>query len=218
MPSSSTVQIIAWPLFAHPLITILFIVLCFWARPEISPIYFGSLIPGRKLLWSRASKSGTSRLEIGSSGSIFEYTGPSGKPLMRFFDEDDLVIESIGGRVLVSMRLRDENGHIVAELRRNQWKISPGRAWDRNYTKDALEVRGADGSIVLQVRVLDDRIQLQGTWRETDGSGVRLVSHPSGKGGVLVIRPKGFLPTDPKIEPLFEYPSEKNFGRLRTEE
>ncbi|MEJ0092842.1 MAG: hypothetical protein WDN46_05280 [Methylocella sp.] len=48
---------------------------------------------------------------------------------------------------------------------RNEWRVTPPPGTlDRNYTDDALEIRGAGGKIVLQLRVLQDRIQLQGEW------------------------------------------------------
>jgi hypothetical protein len=71
-------------------------------------------------------------------------------------------VELINGKAKISTRITDESGNLIAEIIRNEWKVAPTRAWDRNYSGDALEVKDSRGYVVLQVRVLADRIQIQG--------------------------------------------------------
>jgi hypothetical protein len=133
--------------------------------------------------------------------------------MFNFSDDNPLTIENIFRKVKVSTTIRDKSGAIVAELSKNQWRVWPPKTFDRNYTDDTLEVRRSDGNIVLQVRVLPDRVQLQGEWRSADGRGIRLVKAPGG-GGVIVIRRGEFERDDPKIKPIFRYPSDSHFREL----
>jgi len=151
-------------------------------------------------------------LEIGDSGAIFIWAGKSGEPIFNFFNDNPLTVEKIFEKLKVSTTIRDKSGAVVAEIIRNQWRVSPPHTFDRNYTDDALEVRGADGNVVLQVRMLPDRVQLQGEWRAADGWGVRLVKGPGG--GLMVTRPGEFERDDHKIKPIFKYPSDSHFGEF----
>jgi hypothetical protein len=104
----------------------------------------------------------------------------------------------------------------VAELIRNDWKTSPS-AWDRNYTDDALEVRNAQGRVVLQVKVIQNTIQLQGEWWDEYGNGTRLVKcvdHQTGKIGGCVVQLGIIDSPDQQIKVMFQYPSELHFGEL----
>jgi hypothetical protein len=192
--------------------------LAVWERPETVPRYFGQLIPGRRLLFSSTSRvSNPPRVEIGNSGSIFIYGGPAGKPLFDFYGST-LTIETIRGQVKVSTEIKDGEGHLLAELVRNEWRVSPSpNTFDRNYNADTLEVKNAEGQIVLQVKVLADRIQLQCEWRGSNDKGVRLVksNDPTKPGGFIVIFGPNQKPADaPPIKPLFKYPSDLHFGEL----
>jgi hypothetical protein len=95
----------------------------------------------------------------------------------------------------------------------------PPKTWDRNYTDDALEVKNTGGRVVLQVRVLSDRIQLQGEWWSKDGFGVRFVKIPDpvtgAMGGGITKLSIAINPDEPHIDPIFEYPSDSHFGQLR---
>lgn len=71
-------------------------------------------------------------------------------------------VESSDGNIKVSTRITDSDGNLIAKIVRNEWKVFPGRSWDRNYSDDALEVRDSRGLVVLQVRTYPDRIQIQG--------------------------------------------------------
>ena len=123
-----------------------------------------------------------SRVEIGNSTAIFEFMGKPGDPLFRFIGRSDITVESINGRVLVSTKIFDQKGQFVAELILNEWKSALYPiTWDRNYSGDALEVKNSVGEIVLQVKALPDRVQLQGKWYDENGNGVGLISKGAAK-------------------------------------
>jgi hypothetical protein len=132
--------------------------------------------------------------------------------------EQQFKIESIDGKLKVSTSITDENGRLIAELIQNEWKVAPPPGtWDRNYTEDSLEVKDASGRVVLQVRALPDRIQLQGMWWVDIGFNgvVRFIIRGNPKdGGQIVLVPRSNKDALPVIEPMFKYPSERHLGEL----
>lgn len=151
-------------------------------------------------------------LEIGDSGAMLAWGGPSGSPMFNFFNDSKLIIERINGKVAVSTRIRGASG-TIAEIIRNEWKLRPSLVWDKNFNVNALEVKDDDGYIVLQVVALSDRIRLQAVWRDTEGHSLAIIkSHdPARPGGRMVLnRP---IP-ESVIEPMFVYPSDSHFGEL----
>lgn len=193
------------------------ILLAYWARPEAIPIFSGKL-QANKTLFSRSISNQKRRFEIGNSGAIFVITAPEGIPILTMFEQSNLMVEMIKGRLAISTDIRDRDGHIVAELSRNEWKVAPPpKTWDRNYSKDALEVRDASGRIVLQVHLLPDRIRIQGEWRAPGGQGIRLVKTPGppGASGATIIKiTEMYDPLHPAIIPMFVYPSDTHLGEL----
>jgi len=188
-------------------------------RPEAVPQYYGPLTPRSDLLFSVQQREKSRRLEIGDSCTMFKFTGLEGGHLFDIFADSFLTIELIEGQVKVSTTIRDQSGDVVAELIRNEWKVAPHPgSWDLNYTKDALEVKDARNSIVLQVRALPDRIQLQGEWWDNTGHGIRLVKNdnslPRG-GSILRLNRVNNLNPPPHIEPIFEYPSDTHLGKMK---
>jgi hypothetical protein len=114
---------------------------------------------------------------------------------------------------------------LIAEIIRNEWKVAPPPGnWDRNYSDDALEVRNPRGRVVLQVRALADRIQIQGVWPlgpewKPSGAAQMIIrqdpNNPSQ--GQLVLYPLNPRPETawPEIIPIFKYPSERHLGELK---
>ena len=161
------------------------------------------------LLFSSGSPVGT-LLEIGNSGSRFLWTGKQGSPMFQI-GEDPLTVERLAsGDLAVTTTIRDASGKIIAEIVRNEWKLRPSLLWDRNFNANAVEVRGESGDVVLQVRALADRIQMQATWYTSAGRFFELAESPDAKGGVLVQRPEQRIP----IKPIFRYPSDQHLGEL----
>lgn len=207
-----------WSLFACVSFGVVLGLLGVWVRPEAIPLNVGRLVAKKPILvWSRKAPLRT--MEFGDSNAMLTFAGPAGESLFRFFDDSELTIEQQGSKLLVSTKIRDKSSKgLVAELFRNEWKVYP-TAWDRNYTNDALEVRNADGDVVLQIRLLPDRIQLQGEWWGPDGRGVRIAKCTDSKdgsiGGCLVVMTPQYHPKEPVIQPIFEYPSELHLGEQR---
>ena len=144
-------------------------------------------------------------------------------PLMRAKKPRSQAVHEMRGFLRkVSTRIVDDIGNLLVEINRNEWKVAPPpQTWDRNYSDDALEVRDGAGRIVLQVRALSDRIQLQGMWWVDLGppNGVRRMTIWQGtdpkKGAQIVFTPKGGGEPPPHIPPMFVYPSELHLGEFR---
>ena len=102
--------------------------------------YAGKIEPKRGVIFSVADQI-IPKIEFGDSGAILAYGGPQGSPFITFAQDTQLTIVTEDNQVKVSTIVRDKNGTVVAELRKNEWKINPNNSWDRNYTADALEVK-----------------------------------------------------------------------------
>lgn len=117
--------------------------------------------------------------------------------------------------VMLCAKFRDSTGNIVAEIIDNEWMHKPldsDLIWDRNYSRNAIEVKDGKGRVMLQVCVLDDRIQLQGIFYGEDGHGCALYeSHAADRRGGL-FQPHVTDDSFPVIEPIFKYPSNKYLG------
>jgi hypothetical protein len=199
-------------------ITIGMVVIGAWARPEAVPIYFGKITPRRQLLLSSENPDSHIVVRIGDSHMDLILDPQEKAALFEFAKDSHLTIEKIAGDIKVSTQIKDRNGNVVAELARNEWQVSPPNTWDRNYTDDALEVIDGRGRVVLQVQAFRDGIKLQGEWWNKD-RGVRIASmkNPStGElgGAFIFLRPTND-PDEPRIKPIFEYPSSAHFGELR---
>src|SRR5205807_9331910 len=124
----------------------------------------------------------------GDMCAICEGAGATGKTMHTMFRDSELVVETEDGQVAVLSRLFNRNGNTVVELSRNEWKVAPPpQAWDRNYSRDALEVKDDTGDIVLQVRVLSDRVRIQGKWYAPGGQdAVAVIKHPNLPNALLI--------------------------------
>jgi hypothetical protein len=185
------------------------------AREVAQQTYVGRLQTEPKIILSEG-KQVYPKLEFGDSGSILLWAGPQGKPIINFAEDNNLTIELLEDQLLVSTKIRDRNGTIVAEISRNEWKVNPSKSWDRNYTKNALEVRDPSGDIVLQIRLVEDRVQLQAKMYDSEGTGVAFYKTrgPEGWAGTI----QKFDSDNPftgVIQPIFKYPSDLNLGELR---
>jgi hypothetical protein len=130
----------------------------------------GTLIAGRKAdIW----------IEIGRSGAIFNQQQQNYKnsfdEILDNWDRDQFHVEVEDGYLKVSTKMTDEEGKVIAEIYRNEWKVSASM-WDRNYTKNGLEVKDSKGHVMLQVVLLSNRVEIQGAWwTEYRGNRARIV-------------------------------------------
>lgn len=176
-----------------------------------TPKSVGQLKPKREIFIS--GRKVNKFIQIGDSMGGFIYTGPEGNPVFEIFEKSSLTIETINGELNVSTIMFDRSGNKVAELYRNEWKVAAQPIiWDRNYDKEALEVQGPSGDIVLQVKVMSDRIQMQGEWWANQTSGIRMVASQDKVGHIVIFGTDMKPEQAPKITPLFVYPGDSHLG------
>jgi len=179
------------------------------------------------------------KLKLGDSNTFFSWQGDQGQSLLSMVEGNELVISIEKGRLKLSTQIRDTHGELVAEIIGNEWKLRKENLWERNYDKNALEVRDAKGDVVLQVVLKEDYVQFAAKMYGRDGAGFGIGSatftqedirrHEEGSlkivaaadgpkevkigdvTGVLEVRPPGH-PLELVIEPIFRYPSELHLG------
>jgi hypothetical protein len=177
--------------------------------------------PDAKLVFSADGPQ--PRLQIGASNVFFVGSDQYGQLIFPALQRSQFKIESLDGNIKVSTSVTNTEGVVIAEVIQNEWKVAPPPGtWDKNYDDNALEVKDPKGRIVLQVRLLPDRVQMQGAWplgpewKASGASSVIVRADPEGTGAQIVL-----FPFDPKadvvwpeIKPLFQYPSELHRGEL----
>lgn len=174
--------------------------------------YAGTLKPEPKILLSVENKI-YPELELGDGGTIFSWRGRENEPLFKIFKDSHITISIDDRQLKVSAKIKNRNG-VIAELTKNEWKINPNNLFDRNYSRNALEVKDNTGEIVLQIKHIGDRIQFQSKFYDDDGNGFGIGKRPSGKGGIIEITGINHPQLELKIEPMFKYPSDLHFGKL----
>ena len=175
------------------------------------------------VLETRSNAGALPKLEMGDSGSMFMFAGPQGQPLFQIFDDGHLTIEirqnriTKRGRLLVSTQVRNAQGGLIAEMVRNEWQVNPAASFDRNYRRDAIEVKDATGDVILQARLVGDRVQFQAKFRDANGQGVAIgkgVDQNGVVGGIIEITGHAHPQLLMHIQPMFRYPSSRYFGKL----
>ncbi len=157
-------------------------------------------------------------IEFGEGGTRVE-AGPNGR-ILSFFADANLDVENDKGHLLLSTEVRDQQGKVVVKLEKNHWSVSPdkGICLDKNYSRDALEVKDGRDHIVFQLRLYPDRIQLQGEWFNDGGEDVLVVVDPNKKDTQIILKGSKY---DPKIDaimigPVFQYPSSRHWAEWET--
>jgi len=179
------------------------------------------------------------KLKLGDSNTFLSWQGPQGQALLSVFEDNELVISIEKGRLKLSTQIRDTHGELVAEIIGNEWKLREENLWERNYDKNALEVRDTKGDVVLQVALKGDYVQFAAKMYSRDGAGfgigsarftqegirrceegsLKIVAAADGPKevkigdviSVLEMRPPCH-PLELVIEPIFRYPSELHLG------
>jgi hypothetical protein len=85
----------------------------------------------------------------------------------------------------ITTPIRDGSGTEIAQIIRNHWTTYDGTAQDWNYTDDSLEIKDKGGHVVFQIRLLPDRIQLQGEWQDKFGGGFEFSACRQPDGSIL---------------------------------
>jgi hypothetical protein len=122
--------------------TVAFLMLAYYLNPEVVPGYSGMLPGKRESLFSSDGPNVLATWEIGDSDAYLNVSGTTnkpGQPEIRFFQDSNLKIQRINGKIAVSTQVRDQHGELIAELVENEWKVAPSpRTFDRNYSDNAL--------------------------------------------------------------------------------
>ena len=202
------------------LVTIAFVGI-FWPtareewRAEQAALPEGNLVGAGPVI-EDGKQHGFPMVQIGE-GTNFVMTPDGVSDIFPFFKDAGVKIEWGKTGPLLTTIVRDRNGNLVAEITRNHWKVCSLYCADKNYAKDAIEIKDSAGHVILQVRILPGTIRIQGEWWDTQGRGVRMVQQPDPKMGSMVIpmnRQNQF--NDSLIKPIFEYSSKEHWGELAT--
>lgn len=166
-------------------------------QPRINPIFGGFSI------------------EAGSSGTFLLSTRyPEGKRLEVGQNQLIQLHATEQNTVTFSTKVLDKNNNVLVTVDKNHWTVFPHEIADWNYRNNALEVIGATGRVVLQLKMLSDRLQLQGEWWDARGGGERLVGNQSTHKSDMQALTLGFNPDDPRIVPIFRYPGAQHLGEF----
>jgi hypothetical protein len=232
--ASRVVLVLAWLLLLYSLrglprwasgvwaiiATIGFLMLAYYLNPEVVAKYAGMPPGKRESLFSSGGPNILATWEIGDSDAYLNVSGTTnkpGQPVIGFFQDSNLKVQRINGKLAVSTQVRDEHGELIAELVENEWKVAPPPGtFDRNYNNNALEVKNSAGRIVLQVQIFESLIRIQGEWWDKSGQGIRLVKSPFPSRSAMIFKLSTSMPNinDNPILPMFKYPSASHFGEL----
>ncbi len=147
--------------------------------------------------------------QFGFSGTTISSSSPS--TLFQFADYNKLKLSKDSKGIKVSILINDKRGKLVGELIDSEWKIKPSDLWDRNYSKNALEIKDDTGDIIFQVILVDNKVQLQGKFYNSTGNGWGIFGKKGEGGNITPLGPDSPFP-DVKIEPIFKYPSDLHLG------
>jgi hypothetical protein len=174
--------------------------------------YAGTLESLSRILLSKKENIMPS-IELGNGGTIFSFS--KNPASIEFLKDNEIKVVVVDGQVKVSTIVRNSSGIIVAELLENEWKVNQNNSFDRNYSKNAIEVKDNTGDIVLQIKLINDRIQFQGKFYDGKGNGFSLGGSKDIDGGVMEFTGPKYPKLMLKIEPIFQYPSDNHLGQFR---
>lgn len=154
-------------------------------------------------------------VQIGPAGPIYQlFTGSFSDPL--FYNAGVFVEQSNKGPEITTT-VRDVDGNLVVKIEKNHWRVYPPYCLDKNYTQDSLEVLDRRDYVVLQVRILPDKVQLQGEWYDDKGNGKQIMAtgDPRKQSAILTTLKRGTGVSQERIAEMFMYPSKDHWGEHR---
>jgi len=160
---------------------------------------------------------GPRMLQFGDAGGTIIYNGQLETQAMELtYDAGIQVDEGPHGPELTT-EIRDKDANLVVKIEKNRWTVYPPFCLDKNYTKNTLEVRDHRGHVVLWTRLLKDRVQIQGEWRDEHGHGRRWHRCPAPRDACIELwdNSQEELRAEYLIDPMFEYPSKEHWGEAR---
>jgi hypothetical protein len=153
-------------------------------------------------------------VEIADSGSVSimlpRKAGEPAQPYYKPFPDAEFRTEYGKKGPMVSTTIRDGDGHIVATVEKNHWTVYQPFCPDKNYTEDALEILDSSWHVVLQLRILTDRVQVQGEWWDNQGNGLRVVKGSDGHAYAAPLGPR-IKRNELLIRPMFVHPSKHHW-------
>jgi hypothetical protein len=192
------------------------------SKQEATETYAGVLESESKIPKS-PDQTFVPKLEIANTGTLIWLDGGYAAKFIHELLKDnnfEAVIEE--GRLLVTMTIIDKDGEIVAEIVRNEWTVNPHNSFNRNYSTDSLEVKDPQEDLILQLRLVADRVQIQGRFYRSKSKlygiekviGAKIVDEYEEDEWVSISLITEDFPAKLKIRPMFKYPSELHLGEL----
>lgn len=181
-----------------------------------SKAQYSGMLTKKNILLS-AEKDILPKFELGDSGAIIEWNGPQGGPVFNKFKDIKLIVFTNDGVLKISTLIRDQNGAVIAKIEDNEWQVArPPKIFDRNYNNYALEVVNENNEVVLQIKLVKDRVQFQGVLYDSNGNGLFIGTglRNGEKRGVIQVLSPSFPNTTFVIKPMFKYPSDRHLGEL----
>ncbi|MGO9589840.1 MAG: hypothetical protein ACLP3K_07315 [Candidatus Acidiferrales bacterium] len=155
----------------------------------------------------------TPLVQIGDSGTEIFPAPPLQTPF-QWFPDAPFTLKFGRKGPLVTTYVRDRFGNLVVSIDENRWTVYPPFCSDKNYTDDAFEALDSSGHVVLQLRLLPNRVQVQGEWWDDQGNGKRLLKNPNGDNGQVIFLGPRNQSEESLIKRLFKYPSAEYWGEL----
>ena len=154
----------------------------------------------------------TPMVQIGTTASILMLI-PSNQlePFFKPFPDAEFRVEYGRRGPMVNTTVRDSDGHIVATINKNHWRVYPPFCQEKNYTENALEILDGSLHVVLQLKLLPDRVQVQGEWWDNQGHGLRISKSPDPKRGQVTSLSAQIKRNEAFIKPMFKYPSKHHW-------
>lgn len=184
-------------------------------REEQSAVLSGVLHPLRPGWGKDNPPNTTNDIEAGQSNVMLSVDLPpaqQNQDFLKLYHYARLKIEKGDTELLFTTTIRDREGNVIVDIDKNAWSLPlPQYVLDKNYTQDTLEVKDRRGHVVLQVRLLPDRVQLQAEWNDEYGRGMRMIQSP--KGGISFVKWDSLQEAErqdrdeTQIKPWFRYPS-----------
>jgi hypothetical protein len=101
------------------------------------------------------------------------YGGPAGTQAMELTYDAGIQVDEGAHGLELTTEIRDKDANLVVKVKKNHWSVYPPFCLDKNYTRNTLEVLDHRGHVVLYTRLLKDRVQILGEWRDKHGHGRR---------------------------------------------
>jgi hypothetical protein len=110
---------------------------------------------------------------------VLNWNGASDTPQFELEDGDYFEESMIGGKVNITLQIRDKNGNLIGDIINNHWRIySPQFILDRNFNSNSLEIKDLKGDITFQVRLEGNKVYLAGYFYPKSGNGQKLFIQP----------------------------------------